>query len=587
MTETGENVDSSYVSRAVPVEEGAEAFVELLNANDVKYIFFNPGSDLVPILEAIAKFKYMGKPSPEIILCQHESLAMAVAHGYFMVSEKPQVVLVHVDVGTQQVGGALNNAYRGMAGIIFCAGLAPCTLDGTRRGGRDSGVYFTQETLDQAGIVRGYVKWHYELRYNDHIHHVLQRAFQIASTEPYGPVYLTLPREVLMEKITAVHPLPKARYGAALSPGADASALRQAARLLIDAQNPLAITTYLGRHCQAVAPFVKLAETLAMRVGSRNTRMNFPTDHPSWVGTSADPYLRDADVILIVDSAVPYSPPPAVQPSPDAKIIYIDIDPVKASLPLWNFPADLRIQADSSKAIPALYEIVSELSTSKDRARFQERFQHLQGEQEVRRTQYQSEVKARAEQRPISPEWFAYCLAQEVDEDTIIFDEALMASGPMARHLRRTKPGTIFAGAGNLGAGLGGALGIKLASPESTVVCVTGDGGFLYGHPIAALWAASRYNAPFLSIVVDNEGYRAIDWILNTNYGPESYFAKTDERLGTSFSPPPDYALIAQASGAWGETVEDPDSLQLAIRKALQRVRDGQPVVLAVKVGKP
>jgi len=586
MTETGGNADSSYVGIAVPVEEGAEAFVELLNANDVKYIFFNPGSDTVPILEAIAKFKSMGKPTPEIILCQHESLAMAAAHGYFMVSEKPQVVLVHVDVGTQQVGGALCNAYRGMAGIIFCAGTAPWTLDGTKRGGRDSGVYYIQETLDQAGIVRGYVKWHYELRCNDHIHHVLQRAFQIASTEPYGPVYLTLPREVLMEKIEAVHPLPKARYGAALSPGADASALRQVARLLIDAQNPLAITAYLGRHCQTVAPFVKLAETLAMRVGGLHTRMNFPTDHPSWVGMSTDPYLRDADVILIVDSMVPYTPA-VVQPAPNAKIIHIDIDPIKASLPLWNFPADLRIQADSNKAIPALYEMVSELSTSKDRARFQERFQHLQREHEVRRAQYQSELKDKAKQRPISPEWFAYCLAQEVDEDTIVFDEALTVSPTMARYLRRTKPGTTFTGAGNLGAGLGGALGIKLASPESTVVCVTGDGGFLYGHPIAALWAASRYNAPFLNIVVDNEGYRAIDWILNTNYGPESYFAKTDERLGTSFSSPPDYALVAQASGAWGETVEDPDSLQLAIRKALQRVRDGQPVVLSVKVGKP
>ncbi len=586
MTETRENTDSSYIGRAVPVDEGAEAFVELLNANDVKHLFFNPGSDTVSIIEAIAKFRHMGKPSPEVILCQHESLAMTVAHGYFMITGKPQVVLVHVDMGTQQVGGALHNAYRGMAGIILCAGLAPFTLDAGKRGGRTSGVSYTQETLDQAGIVRGYVKWHYELRCNEHIHHVLQRAFQIAGTEPCGPVYLILPPEVLMERIKAVHPLPKARYGAALGPGVDASTLRQVARLLIDAKNPLAIVNSLGRHRHAVEPFVKLAETLAMRVGGRSARMNFPTDHPSWIGASADQCIRDADVILVVDAVVPYSPP-TVQPSPDAKIIHIDLDPLKASLPLWNFPADLRIQADSSKAIPALYEIVSELSTSKDRARFQERFRQLQREQEVRRAQYQSEAKAKAKQRPISPEWFAYCLAQEVDEDTIIFDEALTSGAAILRHLHRTKPGTIFGGVGSLGMGLGASLGIKLASPESTVVCVNGDGGFLYGHPIGALWAASRYNAPFLDIVLDNEGYRVMDRRLNADYGPESYYAKTDERLGMSLSPPPDYALLAQASGAWGEAVEDPDSLQLAIRKALQRVRDGQPVVLSVKVGKP
>ena len=299
---------------------------------------------------------------------------------------------------------------------------------------------------------------------------------------------------------------------------------------------------------------------------------------------NSTPYIRDADVILVIDTTVPYSPP-AVQPPPDAKIIHIDIDPVKVDLPLWNFPADLRIQADSSKAIPVLYEMVSELVTVEDKARFQERFQQLQREQEARQAQLQSDVKAKSKQRPISPEWFAYCLAQEVDEDTIVFDEALTVSPLISRHLRRTKPGTVFGGVGNLGMGLGASLGIKLASPESTVVCVNGDGGFLYGHPIGALWAASRYNAPFLDIVIDNEGYRAMDWMLATTYGPESYYAKAGERLGMSLSPPPDYALLAQASGAWGETVEDPDSLQLAIRKAIQRVRDGQPVVLAVKVG--
>jgi len=585
MTKTGENNASPYLGRAVPVDEGAEAFVELLNVNDVKHIFFNPGSDTIPILEAIAKFRYMGKPSPEVILCQHESLAMTVAHGYFMVSGKPQVVMVHEDVGTQQVGGALYNAQRGMAGIILCAGLAPWTIDGQRSDGRNVGTHYTQETLDQAGIVRGYVKWYYEVRCIEHINHVVQRAFQIAGTEPCGPVYLILPPEVLTENIKAVHTLPKARYDVALSPEADASALRQTARLLINAQNPLVITSYLGKHCQTVSPFVKLAETLAMRVVSSSTRMSFPTDHPSWVGMNPDSYLKDADVILIVDPLVPYAHP-TVQPLPDAKIIHIDIDPIKVNMPLWSFPADLRIQADSSKAIPALYEMVSDLITSEDKTRLQERFQQLQKEQEVRRAQYQSEVKAKAKQRPISPEWFAYCLAQEVDEDTIVVDEAVTISPFMGRYLHRSNPGTLFGGVGSLGMGLGSALGIKLASPESTVVCVTGDGSFLYSHPIAALWASSRYNAPFLSIVIDNEGYRAIDRRLNMNYGSEAYYTKAGERFGTSFPSPPDYALIAQANGVWGETVEDPDSLQSVISKALQRVRDGQPVLLAVKMGR-
>lgn len=570
----------------VPVEEGAEAFVELLSANNVKYIFLNPGTDILPIIEAISKFKFLGKRSPELILCQHESLAMTAAHGYFMVSEQPQVVLVHVDVGTQQVGGALHNAQRGMAGIILCAGRAPWTTEGERRGSRDRERQFRMEQFDQASIVRGYVKWDYELRCNDNIHYVVQRAFQLASTEPHGPVYLSLPRELLMEKMSAVRLLPKTRYGAALSPEADASAIVQVARLLLDAQNPLAITSYLGRHPQAVAPFVELAETVGMRVISQGMRMNFPTDHPLWADISPTAYLKDADVILIVDHQAPYAPS-QVQPAPGAKIIYIDIDPVKASYPLWHFPADIRIQADSSKAIPALGRAVSELSTSQDKTRFRERFQRLQKEHKKRRSGWESSATAKAGQRPISPEWLAYCIAQEVDEDTIVMDESVSNWSAVSHHLRRTKPGTLFqVGGTNLGWGLGCALGAKLAAPERTLVCLTGDGSFLFGHPIAALWAASNYNAPFLTIIFDNQGYCAPKKSLIELYGRESYSAKRGQWETLNFMPPPNYAQIAQASGAWGEIVEDPDSLPSTIRSALERVRGGQPAVLAVRLEK-
>jgi acetolactate synthase-1/2/3 large subunit len=162
--------------------------------------------------------------------------------------------------------------------------------------------------LDQAGIVRGFVKWDYELRLNDNIHHVVQRAFQIANTEPHGPVYLVLPREVLLEKIDKVSLLPIERYGPSAVPEANTSALDEAARLLVGAENPLAITSYLGRHPQSVAPLVELAESLGMRVVSQGMRMNFPTNHPLSAGASPNPYLKEADVILIIDHQIPYLP---------------------------------------------------------------------------------------------------------------------------------------------------------------------------------------------------------------------------------------------------------------------------------------
>lgn len=231
----------------VPVETGAEAFIELLNANGVDYIFMNPGTDTISIQEAMAKYKTLGKPTPKVVLCPHEQVAMAAAHGYFMVSGKPQVVLVHVDVGTQMIGGALHNAHRARIGVLLCAGRSPSIFEGERAGGRTRPVMWWQEPFDQAGAVRGYVKWEYELRYNENIHHVIQRAFQITSTEPCGPVYLTLPREVLVERIEKVKIPDLERYSAALTPQADTDMLVKTAELLIQAENPLIMTGYSGK----------------------------------------------------------------------------------------------------------------------------------------------------------------------------------------------------------------------------------------------------------------------------------------------------------------------------------------------------
>ncbi|MEW6141845.1 MAG: thiamine pyrophosphate-requiring protein [Chloroflexota bacterium] len=567
---------------AIPVENGAEAFLELLNANGVKYIFINPGSDILPILEAASKFKHLGKTSPELVLCQHESLAMTTAQGYFMASGKPQVVLVHLDLGTLQVGGALHNAQRGNAGIVLCAGRPPWTFEGELPGGRSILVDFRTEQFDQAAPVRQYVKWDYDLRCNENIQHVVQRAFQVASTEPCGPVYLTFARELLMQKMTSVRPLPQAQYGPARTPQADPAALEEAARLLANACNPLFITGQVGRHTEAVAPFIKLAEAVAARVVAPGTRMNFPNTHPLWGESSANPYLKDADVILLVDSTVPYAPIQA-RPSPSAKIICIDIDPIKADMPTYSFPANIRIQADSSKAIPALLDAVTGLMDKNLRARAQERLDNLKEADLVRREKWRRSAESKAGQRPISGEWLAYCLGREIDEKTVMVHEAISYWNDTGHHVVRSVPGTEFRADGSsLGWGLGGALGVKLALKNSTVVCLTGDGCFLYGYPTHALWAAANYGAPFLNIVCNNGGYATMDRIVDNTYGPNSFSSKLPKRLATSFLPCPDYAMIAHASGAWAEKVEDPARIPAAIKEGLKHIHEGQPAVLDV-----
>jgi len=572
------------MEKIVSVDEGAEAFVELLNANNVEYIFLNPGTDTFPIQEALSKFKSLGKRTPEVILCLYESVALMAAHGYFAVTGRPQVLLLHVDVGTLNVGGALHDAQRGRIGIIFCAGRTPSTFDQDMRGERSGHIHWLQEQFDQASIVRGYVKWDYELRTNANIHQVVQRAFQVASTEPCGPVYLTLPRELLLEKIESVTIPDITRYAAATTPQADTAILNKVAETLLQAEMPLIIVGNSGRHHQSVPSLVELAETLGSRVITDMVRMNFPNTHLLCGGSIPSPYLKDADALLLIDSDVPYIPHQA-KPKPDAQIIHIGIDPIKKDMPLWIFPGDVLIQADSSKALPVLNEIIQQKITPEQKIRFKVRSEQIQSENEQMRNKLLSSAIAKAEEKPISPQWVGYCINEVIDEDTIVLHD--MSDLPM-RYVNRTKPGTLFGKSGaSLGFALGGAFGAKLAAPDKTIISLTGDGAFIMGSPIATLWAAATYNAPFLVIILNNQQYHAPRGSIRGTYGKNSFSERTGVWMGIDIVPSPEFALIAQACGAYGQRVEDPSELQSALRSGLDQVHRGKPAIIDVRLENP
>jgi acetolactate synthase I/II/III large subunit len=568
----------------IPVDEGAEAFVELLNANSVEYLFLNPGTDTFPVQEAISKFKALGKRTPKVILCLHESVAMAAAHGYFAVTGRPQVVLVHVDLGTMQIGGALHNAQRGRIGVVLCAGRAPSTIDGNVRGERSAGIHWIQEQADQGGIVRNYVKWDYELRSNASIHQVMQRAFQIAGSEPTGPVYLTLPRELLMEKIKSVTVPDVARHAAVVTPQADLTRLSEVADILLKAESPLIVSGDTGRHPEAVAPLIGLAESLGARVMPDAIRMGFPNNHPLAVAGMGQALFGNSDVMLFIDKDIPYIPR-NTKPRPDAKIIHLSIDPIKNDIPLWVFPGDLFIQAESSKALPALNEIIRGKITPGQQAKFKTRFKQIEAENKQAREKQEANVKSKAGQKPISPLWVTHCLDELIDENTILVHEMVNAGD-----IKRTVPGTLFgSGGSSLGFGLGGALGVKLASPDKTVVSLMGDGCFVFGCPIAAIWAASVYKAPFLAVIYNNQQYHAPKGPLGIRggYGKDGYSEKTGVWEGIDILPSPEYSLVAQACGGWGQKVEDPSELMPALKKGLEKVRQGIPAVIDVRLESP
>lgn len=567
----------------VSVDDGAEAFIELLNANGVDYIFLNPGTASGSIQEALSKYRVLNKKAPEVITCLHEYVALSAAHGYFMISGKPQVVLVHLALGTLQLGGALLNAQRGRAGAVICATRVPSDREGKRM--PSFPLHWIHEEFDQAAPVRDYVKWEYELRSIETIQDVVQRAFQIASTEPCGPTYLVLPQDLLGQRMKEVRIPSVARYAAASAPQVDASVQEKTAEILIKAAEPLIITGYSGRNIQGVPALIELAETLGARVVSAQHYMNFPTTHPLFGGFGSEPYMKDADIIFVVDHDVPYIPARA-NLKPDAKLIHFDIDSIKLNFPMWGFAADILTECDSSRTLPLLSQIIQQKSTPEDKARFQTRFNRLKDEHQRQRERRPDFPIAKNAPKSVPADLIGQCLYELIDNDTIVVEEAVTNRFAVLRHLQRTKPGTFFSNEGaSLGWGLGAALGAKLASPEKLVVTLVGDGTFIFGCPIPTFWAANVYNAPFLCVIFNNRMYNAPRMGVRAADGGQSFSEKTGLWIGTEIKPSPDYALIGQACGGYGRVVEKPEDLKSVFTEALEQVHQGKPAIVDVRIG--
>lgn len=560
---------------------GVEAFVEVLTSNGVDNIFFNPGVDTVPVQVAVSRLKASGKRVPRLILCLDESVAMSAAHGHYMVSGQPQVVMVHSELGTMQVGGALHNAQWGRVPVILWAGLSPHT----RR------VDWLQKPFYQGLTVRNCVKWDHELRNNENIHDILRQAFKTALDEPRGPVYLSYPREILNEEIDklAIVPVDRNTVSSALMPVDED--LSKIAKILVEAENPLILAGYSGRHLESVASLVKLAETLCAPVITGSTRVNFPTDHPLCVGfeqiagrRKENSYAVNVDVLLVIDYDMPYVSGGGIA-GPDTKIIYIDVDPLTQGRPLWGRDVDLFIKADSRVTIPALEKISRLILTSEKRTRLRERLRWLEIEHNEQRTKRTTLARSKENHSPISPDWLCHCIAEVIDEDTIIVNQTISQSAVVAEQIDRTKPGSLLACAGgSIQWALGASLGAKLAAPDRTVVSLVTDGGFIWGCPVATLWSASSFNAPFLAIIFNNQSYGAIRRLAQGAYGE---YALSDEmafELGVDINPPPDYAAVAEACGAYGRTVDDPADVLLVLNEAVKEVRSGKTAVVDVRL---
>ncbi len=547
-----------------------KALIEVMNANGVEYVFFNPGIDNVPVLETISKYNAEGKKSPRSILCLDEFVAMTAAHGHYMASGRPQVVSVHSELGVLQIGGALHNAQWGKVPVVFF----------TENQGPPQRTNWRGETFDQNAMVRSFVKWDYQLGAEDDLVDTLNKAFKIATTEPCGPVYLNLPREVFWDKGDNVESSsPKAEKETA--PEADAGDLKKAAEILINAEDPLIVTGYSGRNLRSVDLLVKLAEMLCARVVTTDVMVNFPNTHPmaAYLSTHVgygNPLLGTTDAILAIDYDMHYAGAPA-RLRDDVKIIHIDVDTAKKGVPLWERKPDILIKADSSRAIPALTDIIDRKLSPEKRQQLRKRFEVYKAEHDKLAGEWQALAKSHADEKPISAHCLSHCIDEAIDDETIIVNQTISPAVIVAHQIHRSKPGTLLSCAGGcIGWAPGAALGVKLASPDKTVISLMGDGAFIYGCPEASLWSASFYKAPYLAIIYDNQGYGAIKGLFREKYDVDN--------MGADIPTPPDYATIARACNAYGRIVEDPADVPPALKEALQQVQSGRPAVLDVRI---
>ncbi|MBO0806300.1 MAG: thiamine pyrophosphate-requiring protein, partial [Nocardiopsaceae bacterium] len=333
------------------------AFLEALAEAGVRYVFANLGSDHPGLIEALAQARAEGREDelPRVIICPHETVALSAAQAYAMVTGEPQAVVVHVDAGTTNIAGAVSNAMRGRVPVLIFAGTVPFTQHGEMPGSRTEFIQWIQDVRDQRGILRNYVKYDNEIRTGTNVKQLVHRALQIARSEPAGPVYLVAAREV-MEEPAEPRAVDPAGYPALAPAALDPEVAGQIATALADARNPLIVTSYLGRDPAAVPALVELAELLAIPVVEAIAyHVNFPAGHPLHAGyqfhsVGQNPVLAEADVILVIDSDVPWIPS-VNRPSPGAEIYYVDADPLKAQVQLWDFPARLFATANSRLAL--------------------------------------------------------------------------------------------------------------------------------------------------------------------------------------------------------------------------------------------
>ncbi len=574
---------------------GSDLMADMLRNLGIKYAAINPGSSFRGLHDSMVN--YLGNHDPEIILCCHESIAVAMAHGYGKVAGKPMAAVVHNVVGLLHASMAIYNAWLDQAPILVIGGTGPMATEKKR-----PWIDWLHTALVQGNAVRDYVKWDDQPYSLASVPDSFVRAYQIATTEPKGPVYLCLDAGLQEEPLPdTISPLPIDHYPNPSLPQADGSAIDQVARLLVEARNPIVIADYLGKNPEAVASLVELAELLALPVIDAGGRFNFPNTHPLDLTGAEGELLPEADVVLALDVHHPFQHIATVDNvsrqtryviPENCRVVHISLQhlPEKSWSQSYGklVKIDIPVMADTTLALPALTTACRQLLEGREPVARQPRFDRLQARHQALRQQWQTEAASGRDQTPISVPWLLGQLWELIkDEDWALASQDLDG---WARRLWHWEKPYQYVGKGEamLGCRVGHSLGAALAHLPEGRLCINlqKDGDFLFTP--AALWTAAHHRIPLLVIVENNRSY------FNSERH-QRIMAKTRGRpvenrfIGTRIDDPPvDYAGLARSFGLHGEgPIERPDDLRPALERALSIVKDKQQLALVDVVTRP
>ena len=565
---------SQIAPKDTPREEPAstgEAYLGLLASRGVDYLFANGGTDFAPIVEAYARGLARGAKMPEPVIVPHENMGIAMAHGHTMVSGRAQAMMVHVGMGTANSINGIINAARQNIPMLFTAGRTPITESGDLPGARNNYIHWAQEHFDQGAMLREFVKWDYELRHPEQVETVVDRALAIAKSEPSGPVYLTLPREILGMPMGKRVPGATTSIAAATPPTADPAALEAVVKLLAAAKNPLLITANGGRTPEGARALTRFAENWAIPVVHYRPRyLAMSTEHPLAAGWEPHAPLKEADLVLVVECDVPWIP---VQGGPraDAKIVHIGADPLFSRYPLRGFRTDIAV---TGLVAPTLGDLADLAKTrGPGEAALKARSDAAAVKCEALRKSQRS--GAASVPKAMTTKYVSACLNKLVNEqcgeDAIFVNEYPL----VLEEMQIRTPGRYFgsAPAGGLGWGLGAALGAKLAAPAKTVICTVGDGAYMFGNPTAAHFTSRAMGLPVLYIVYNNARWAAVHRSTLAMY-PTGEASRMEQPPFATLEPSPHFEKVAEASDGLGIRVSRPEELMAALERGLRAVRE-------------